>query len=121
MADENRQQHPQQPELEYVLPDPESGIVTTYANNVQLGLTAYDLRILFGELVDANSKKIIIEQRVHVTLSYLQAKLLMLMLAQALQQHESAMGEVKIPPELLSMNSVTATAPIPPGVSARTK
>jgi Protein of unknown function (DUF3467) len=118
MSEENKQQQP--PKIEYVIPDPEGGIFTTYSNDIQLGFTNYDLRMLFGELVEANPQKIVIEQRVQVTLSYLQAKLLAMMLAQAIQQHETVFGEVKLPPDA-AFNSVTASANIPPGVSARSK
>ncbi|HUA18374.1 MAG TPA: DUF3467 domain-containing protein [Bryobacteraceae bacterium] len=118
MSDEKKEQ---QPKLEYVVPDPEGGIFTTYTNNIQLGFTHFDLRMLFGELVEATPERVVIEQRVQVTISYLQAKLLMLMLAQAIGQHEKGFGEVKIPDELLTFNSVSATAAIPPGVSARSQ
>jgi hypothetical protein len=120
MPDEKTEQQPPQPNVEYVVPDPEGGIFTTYSNNVQLGFTNFDLRMLFGELVEATPEKIVIEQRVQVTLSYLQAKLLMLMVAQAIAQHEAVFGEVKIPQDF-ALNSVTSTANTPPGVSARSK
>jgi len=108
-----------QPKVEYVVPDPEGGIFTTYANNVQLGFTHYDLRMLFGELVDATPEKLVIEQRAQVTISYLQAKLLMMVLGQAITQHESLFGEVKIPPDMLALNTTTTTATNPPAYSRK--
>ena len=43
--------------------DPETGLFTTYANNVQLGWTHFDVRMIFGEVVDAQTDKLIVEQR----------------------------------------------------------
>lgn len=119
MSDEKNEQRPQ-PEVEYVVPDPDGGLFTTYANNIQVGFTHYDLRMLFGELVEATPEKLVIEQRAQITISYLQAKLLMHVLGQAIGQHEAVFGEVKVPPEMIALNTTVTTASNPPAFS-RTK
>ena len=70
---------------------------TTYANDTKLAWTHYDVRMVFGEIVDTLEDKIIVEQRAQVTISYMHAKLLMVMLNQAITQYESIFGELKLP------------------------
>jgi|ERR1039457_2494216 hypothetical protein len=96
-----------QPKVEYVVPDPDSSLFMTYANSIQLGFTFFDMRLIFGEIVDANPKKVIIEQRAQITISYLQAKFLMMLLQSALQQHEAQHGEIKLPPGAADAIEVT--------------
>jgi len=112
---------PQQPaKVEFVVPDPESGLFTTYANNVQLGWTNFDVRMIFGEVVDAQVDKLIVEQRAQVTISYLQAKLLMFLLGQAVSQYETIFGELKIPEGLLTFELTKTEAKVTPGTRTST-
>ena len=100
MAEESKEQPlpPQkQVEVEFVVPDPDDPLFTTYANNIQLAWTHFDTRLLFGEVVSSDPEKIIVEQRAQITISYMQAKLLMLMLAKAVQQYESIFGQINLP------------------------
>jgi hypothetical protein len=101
-AHEQQEQETLRPKLEYVVPDPESDLFTTYANNVQLGSTVYDMRMIFGELVEATTDKFVIEQRAHITVSWLQAKILSEMIARLVAVYESQHGEIKIPPGTLA-------------------
>jgi len=122
MAEENKEQPSQeqpQAEVEFVFPDPEDQLFTTYANNIQLGWTHSDVRMVFGEVVDSTPKKVTVEQRAHITISYLQAKVLMLMLAQAIAQYETVFGEVKMPAGSTTFKTASTEANVTPGVSAR--
>lgn len=101
--------------IEFVVPDPEGGIFTTYANNVQLGFTMFDLRMIFGEIVDVQPNKILVEQRAHITISYLQAKLLLALMSQAIAKHEAQFGEIKLPPGTLDMTFTETVGKATPG------
>ena len=87
---------------EYVVPDPAHGLFTTYANNVQLGYTVYDLRLIFGELVEMTAEKVTIEQRVQVTISWLQAKVLSELLSRSIAECEEQNGGVRMPAGILT-------------------
>jgi hypothetical protein len=121
MSEEKEQPHqqPPQPEVEFVVPDPKETLFTTYANNVRLAWTHFDVRMLFGEIIDSNMEKIIVEERAQITISYRQAKLLMLMLAQAIAQHESLFGEVKVLTDATAFSTMNIQATVPPGASHR--
>ena len=73
-------------QLEYV--EPEDGIFRTYANHHRFGSTGYDVRLLFGEIIDVADDKIIIEETVHVTMSWQQAKELLDTLRAIFAEHE---------------------------------
>lgn len=125
MTEENKDQpeqphsQPTQANVEFVVPDPDDALFTTYTNNIRLGWTHSDIRMLFGEIVDATPEKIIVEERAQITISYFQAKLLMLLLAQAIAQHESQFGEIKIPSGAAAFNATSIQGNVPPGASAR--
>jgi len=106
-----------EPKVEFVVPDPEGGIFTTYANNVQLGFTLFDVRMVFGEIVEAHPDKIVVEQRAQVTISYLQAKMLLFMLGKAIADQETRVGEIKIPEGALDINLTKTQAKVPPGTN----
>jgi|HubBroStandDraft_1064217.scaffolds.fasta_scaffold62398_1 hypothetical protein len=124
MSDESKEQNkeesaqPRQVKVEYVVPDPESGLFTTYANNTQLAWTHFDVRMVFGEVVDSLADKIVIEQRAQITISYLQAKFLMQALNQAINLHESIFGELKLPIEM-TLNLSSSQGIPTPGTSFR--
>jgi len=79
--------------LEYV--EPEDGRQIFYCNNHQVGWTAHDIRLLFGELVEITETSVEIEQRVQVTMSWLQAKYLMRTLQERISAYERLNGEIK--------------------------
>jgi hypothetical protein len=120
MPEENSEQPVALPQvkIEYVVPDPEVGLFTTYANDVRLTYTIFDVRMVFGEIVDVMSDKIVVEQRAQVTVSYLQAKLLLNTLNQAIAQHETTFGELKLPAEVATNFLVVQGMPTP-GTSFR--
>lgn len=80
--------------LEFVEPD--KGLVFTYTNNVQLGATSYDVRLIFGELVSVNGDKAVVEQRVQATMSWLQAKQLMELLKKNIDAYEAKNGVIDV-------------------------
>lgn len=94
---ESSQPSSDQPEVEFVEPDPESSLFLTYSNHVQLGFTLFDIRLLFGEIVDVSRTKLTIEQRAQITMSWLQAKLLLVLVGKAVAEHEARNGEIKVP------------------------
>jgi hypothetical protein len=86
------------PKINLVFPDPEDGLFTTYSNHVQIGFTQMDVRLVFGEVVDSTAGTITVEQRTNVTMSWLQAKILIANLTQVVSDYESRFGELKLPP-----------------------
>ena len=58
--------------IEYV--EPEDGKFFAYANQVGYGFTPSDVRLIFGELIDFDNGKAIVEQRAQITIPWLQAK-----------------------------------------------
>jgi len=73
---------------------------SVYANNLQFELSAWDLKMIFGEL-DQRGGKVAVDQHTSVTLSWLQAKLLNFFLEINLAVHELEQGKIKIPKNLL--------------------
>jgi hypothetical protein len=125
MSDESKEQSKDQPaalpqvNVEYVVPDPEVGLFTAYANDTKVAWTHFDIRMVFGEIVDTLVDKIVVEQRAQITISYLQAKLLTLMLNQAVTQHEQIFGAMKLPEEGLTFSSSKAQGTPNPEMSFR--
>ena len=63
MADE---QQPQTRKIEFKTPE---GMPRVYANNVSMASTRFDLRIVFGEVMELSEDKIIVENRAQVTVT----------------------------------------------------
>ena len=83
-----------QAELEpIVLPPPG----TVYANNLALGMTAFDISIIFGEALGVKDGRTVIQQRVKVMMSPLLAKLLARSVTESVAQYEGQFGEIKEP------------------------
>ncbi len=77
-----------------------------YANNIQFEQTAFDLKVIFGEL-DQSGSEICIEQHSSVTIPWAQAKLLIYYLLGNVAAHELENGKIRIRSDLVP-------APIPP-------
>jgi hypothetical protein len=86
---------PKQKQLDYRIP-PE-GMTRIYSNNVLLAATRFDLRILFGEIVDITEDTAVIENRVQVTMTWLEAKLLADFLTANIKEFEDINGPLKLP------------------------
>ena len=79
--------------MEYV--QPPEGLFVTYANNFSIGQTVFDLRVLFGELMEVVNKTIKVRQTVQVTMSWLEAKALAEALAAYIYNYEQSYGPIK--------------------------
>src|SRR5688500_7420574 len=90
--------------------EPRAGKLFTYANNVEVGQTGFDVRLAFGELSKATEEEIEVEQRVQVTISWLQAKLLARLLTRVVEHYENTNGPLKLPVPA----EVKEKSPIPP-------
>jgi hypothetical protein len=71
------------------------GILYTYTNNFSIGYTVFDLRLVFGEVTDVTEQKIEVTQRVHVSMSWLEAKALTESLAAYVKNYEDSYGPIK--------------------------
>ncbi|MGD0974820.1 MAG: DUF3467 domain-containing protein [Candidatus Korobacteraceae bacterium] len=84
------------PKITYTKPA-DRGFPSVYSNNVAIGSTAFDVRIIFGEVLDTHGGELVIEQRVQVTMAWLEAKLLKDILTQRIDGYEKANGPIKLP------------------------
>src|ERR1017187_1064478 len=73
--------------------------VTLYANNVQFQPWDSDLRMTFGEL-DLRKGKVVTEQHTAISISWLQAKIMLYFLGLQVAVQEIANGKIKIPDRL---------------------
>ena len=74
--------------------------ISLYANNVQIEQTAFDLKLVFGEL-DQSQGKGRIQQHSSVTISWAQAKLLAYYLQVNIAGYEVQNGKIKIRKDLV--------------------
>jgi hypothetical protein len=73
--------------------------ISTYANNVFLESSTWDLKLIFGQL-DQSSAPNTIKQNVAVTLPWAQAKLLLYYLRLHIEAEEIADGKIHIRPDV---------------------
>lgn len=74
--------------------------ISLYANNIQFEQSAFDLKLIFGEL-DQSQGKVRVEQHSSVTIPWAQAKLLMFYLQVNISLFELENGKIKIRNDLL--------------------
>jgi hypothetical protein len=99
---------PSQPKIEAVTsPD---GVFSVYSNHAGLSGTMSDVRIMFGELMDVTPERVRVLQRVHVMVSWLQAKAMARLLQDYVDSYEKLNGPLA-PPKL---EPVTPTDPFKP-------
>jgi hypothetical protein len=117
MPEESNEQNKGQSRVnvEFVVPDPDSALFTTYANNIQVATTIHDVRMIFGETVDFLATKVVVEQRAQITISYFQAKMLMTILGQAVVAHEAQFGEMKLGPDIFNVGASATVGTVQPG------
>jgi hypothetical protein len=72
--------------------------LSRYANNVHFELSVWDLKLIFGELEQHEGKEII-NQRLAVTIPWLQAKILSLFLQLHVAFYEAWQGKINVPPQ----------------------
>jgi hypothetical protein len=74
-------------------------VVPMYANNVRFEMTAWDLRIFFGQLVPGGAAEI--DYHTDITIPWSQAKLMHLYLGINIMLHERQNGPIPIPTSVL--------------------
>ena|SRR5258708_40265884 len=102
MSEEMNQAEPlptPQPQKQFDFVESEDGIFRTYTNHHMIGWTGYDVRLVFGELVEVTDDKLIIEQTAHITMSWPQAKVLLASLQDLIGKYEKLNGSI-IPPTI---------------------
>ncbi len=82
-------------------PRPVEEFFSFYTNNIQIQQTVFDLKLIFGELVQSQGKLAYVDQHSSVTMSWVQAKLLLYFLQLNMIAFEDINGKIKIPPELI--------------------
>jgi hypothetical protein len=92
---QEEQPQPKQREIEYRT-QPE-GLVRIYSNNVSMASTRLDVRLLFGEVIDLADEKVIIENRVQVTLTWQEAKVLADFVQANIKAFEELNGPITLP------------------------
>jgi hypothetical protein len=84
-----------QREIQYITP-PE-GLTRFYANNLAMGTTKFDVRIIFGEIRDVTPTMAVVDQRFQVTMCWTEAKLLADFLHANIKAFEDLNGPLKLP------------------------
>ncbi len=95
MPDENIT--PPTPALKY---DRADNFIATYANNAFFEASAWDLKIIFGQL-DQSSGSIVVKQNVSVTIPWAQAKLALFWLRMQVEAMEVSTGKILLRKDLL--------------------
>jgi hypothetical protein len=76
---------------------PAGGTVHVYCNNIQMATTSFDLRLMLGEIADSTEEKIIVEQRVQVAMTWIEAKILADFLRANIEAYERLNGPMTMP------------------------
>lgn len=76
---------------------PTGGLSHVYCNNIQMATTSFDVRLMLGEIAEATNEKVIIEHRVQVAMTWIQAKILADFLRANVEAYESLNGPMKLP------------------------
>lgn len=69
----------------------------SYCNNVGYALSAVDLVLIFGEVVEATPEEAIVERRARITMSPAQGKMLRYIIGQQIKQYEDINGPIEMP------------------------
>lgn len=72
-----------------------------YANNVFYATSVFDVKMVFGELIQFPNTQPFIEQHTAVTLSWREAKIAALFLVMNIAMHENKFGALDIPDGIL--------------------
>ena|ERR1035437_6307353 len=79
---------------------PTGGLFHVYCNNIQMATTSFDIRLMLGEIADSTNDKIIVEHRVQVAMTWIEAKILADFLRVNIEAYESLNGPLKPPKNL---------------------
>jgi hypothetical protein len=85
----------QQPSIEYLRP--EGGLVSIYANNVSMSPNIFDLRIYFGDLLQASMTDIKVLHKAEVIISWVEAKIFASFIQKQIEAFEKKNGPIKYP------------------------
>jgi hypothetical protein len=103
------------PQKKMEMATPEGGMTYIYSNHIRVGYSVADLRILFGELTDVTPEKYTITERTQVTMTWLQAKILLDILSNHIAAYEKHNGPIKtsfVSPFIVPLAStLTVTSP----------
>jgi len=96
------------------VPSP-NGLFEMYCNYTQTSWTLYDIRVSLGQIkpLRTESRKFVAEERAAITISWPQAKQLMISLAQLVHSYEQTNGEIK-PLRLTPDPTTSSTGSIEP-------
>ena len=76
--------------------DRSPNFISCYSNNVEIGFSAWDMRLVFSEIVGAKDNKVIAEEHARVVMSLQHAKVFAVTLAQQIEQLERRFGEIQL-------------------------
>jgi hypothetical protein len=74
---------------------PKDGIPCIYTNHIRIGQTVYDIRITFGEITEVTEERFEVTERMQVTMSWLEAKILSEFLSSNIRVFEERNGPIK--------------------------
>lgn len=77
--------------------EPPGGIFHAYSNNIQMASTSFDVKVVFGEIAEVLEDKVMVDQRVRVTMTWLEAKILADFLQANIKAHEDLNGPLRLP------------------------
>jgi hypothetical protein len=78
----------------------------TYAENVNVETSLFDIRVTVGEIVEATDAEILFEDRLSIIFSPQHAKAFLGLLVHNLKKYEAEFGEIKLPEDMLSKRRV---------------
>jgi hypothetical protein len=79
----------------------EEGFTTLYANNTQFEASAWDLKIIFGQLDQSKGVDAVIQQHTAMTLSWTHAKLMAYFLLANVIAQQARTGFISVPPAVI--------------------
>jgi hypothetical protein len=81
--------------VDYITPVEQ--VPTVYANNITFGITGFDIRIMFGEVMSVAEGVANVQPRVQVNMSWLEAKVLYKFLDANIRMYEERNGSLRAP------------------------
>jgi hypothetical protein len=87
-----------QRKIEFRLPT--EGLHHVYCNNFQMASTSFDVRMLFGQIAEVLDDKVIVDQQVQVTMTWLETKIIADFLQANIKAYEDMNGSIKLPKNL---------------------
>lgn len=79
---------------------PAGGLFHVYSNSVQMASTGFDVKVIFGELAEIADDKVIVDQRVQVAMTWIEAKIVAEFLRANVEAYEALNGPLTLPKNL---------------------